>query len=51
METVNTNNYMIAGFIVAFLVMGVYILSMYLRSRNLKRDLETYRALDKPAKK
>lgn len=42
----NTDNYMIAGFIVSFVVMGVYLLSMYARSRNLKRDLETYEALD-----
>lgn len=42
----NTDNYMIAGFIVSFVVMGVYLLSMYVRSRNLKRDLETYEALD-----
>lgn len=51
METINTDNYMIAGFVVAFLVMGIYVLSLYIRSRNLKRDLETYEALDKPDKK
>lgn len=50
METINTDNYMIAGFVVAFLVMGVYVLSLYIRSRNLKRDLETYEALDKDKK-
>jgi hypothetical protein len=31
--------------------MGIYLLSMYLRTRNLKRDLETYESMDTPAKK
>ena len=52
MDTVpNTDNYMIAGYVVSFVVMGIYLFSMYVRSRNLKRDLETYEALDKPDKK
>lgn len=50
METINTDGYMIAGFVVAFLVMGLYVLSMYLRRRNLERDLETYEALDRDKK-
>jgi hypothetical protein len=50
METVNTDGYMTAGYIVAFLVMGLYVFSLYVRNRNLKRDLETYEALDKEKK-
>jgi hypothetical protein len=50
METVNTDGYMVAGYIVAFVTMGIYLLSMYVRARNLKRDLETYEALDKEKK-
>lgn len=46
----NTDNYMIAGFIVSFVVMGIYLLSMFVRTRNLKRDLETYETLDKEKK-
>jgi hypothetical protein len=50
METVNTDGYMTAGYIVAFLVMGLYVFSIYIRNRNLKRDLETYESLDKEKK-
>ena len=50
MEPANTDNYMIAGYIVSFVTMGIYLLSMYLRSRNLKRDLETYEAMEKDGK-
>ncbi|GAB4498633.1 MAG: hypothetical protein OHK003_11570 [Anaerolineales bacterium] len=50
METINTDNYMVAGYVVAFVTMGIYLLSMYLRSRNLKRDLETYESMDKDQK-
>lgn len=38
--TPDTSAYMIAGYIVAFLVMGIYVLSLYIRNRNLKRELE-----------
>lgn len=46
MGPANTDNYMIAGFIVSFVTMGIYLLSMYIRSRNLNRDLETYESMD-----
>jgi len=45
--TPNTNGYMIAGYAVAFIVIGLYVLSMYLRNRNLHRDLTTLDELDK----
>jgi hypothetical protein len=52
METIpNTTNYMIAGFGVSFLTMGLYILSIYIRNKNLQRDLETLEAMDTPEKK
>ena len=42
METTpDTSGYMIAGYAIAFLVMGLYVLSIYLRHRNLSQDLET----------
>lgn len=42
---------MIAGYIVSFVTMGIYLLSMYLRTRNLKRDLETYKSMEAVDKK
>ncbi|MBP6179865.1 MAG: hypothetical protein KA473_02495 [Anaerolineales bacterium] len=53
LETIpDTSNYMIAGFVFTFVVMGIYVFSMYLRNNNLKRDAETLESLkeEKPAK-
>jgi uncharacterized membrane protein YciS (DUF1049 family) len=47
----DTSAYMIAGFIVSFLTMGIYVLSVYIRNKNLRRDLETLEAMDTPEKK
>jgi hypothetical protein len=35
-----TTSYMIAGYLVIFGVMAIYLLSLYLRQKNLKQDLE-----------
>ena len=35
-----TTNYMIAGYTVIFGVMFLYLVSLYIRQRNLKQDLE-----------
>ncbi len=35
-----TTNYMLLGYAVIFGVMLLYVLSLYLRQRNLERDLE-----------
>ena len=43
----DTSGYMIAGYVFAFVVMGIYVFSMYLRNANLKRDAETLEALQK----
>ena len=52
MESIpNTDQYMIAGYVVSFLTMGIYVLSMYIRSKNLKRDLETLEEMDASEKK
>jgi len=53
MESIpDTSGYMIAGFVVSFVTMGVYVLSLYIRNRNLTRDVETLKSLDeKPSKK
>ena len=46
METPDTSTYMIAGFVVSFLTLGLYVLSLYVRNRNLRRDVETLESLD-----
>jgi hypothetical protein len=38
--TPDTSTYMFAGYIIAFLVMGIYIFSLYIRTKNLKAELE-----------
>ena len=43
--TPDTSGYMIAGYVLAFAVMGIYVASLYIRNRNLKRDLETLESL------
>ena len=37
--TPDTSGYMIAGYAIAFVVMGLYLASIYVRSRNLKQDM------------
>jgi hypothetical protein len=46
--TPDTSGYMIAGYAIAFIVMGLYVTSMYMRSRNLKQDMSTLEEMDKP---
>ena len=48
--TPDTSGYMIAGYVIAFLLMGLYVASMYLRSRNLKQDMTMLEEMDKPAR-
>jgi len=36
----NTTNYMIAGYVVIFGVMLIYLISLLIRQRNLQKDLE-----------
>ena len=49
--TPDTSGYMIAGYAVAFIVMGLYVASMYLRNRNLNQDKATLEEMDKAADK
>jgi hypothetical protein len=46
----DTSAYMIAGFSITFAVMGIYVLSLYLRNVNLKRDAEMLASLAKTEK-
>jgi CcmD family protein len=41
-----TTRFMIAGYVVIFSVMFLYILSLILRRRNLKRDLATLEEME-----
>lgn len=42
----DTSQYMIAGYAVAFGVMFIYVASLFIRSRNLKRDLSTLKDME-----
>ena len=37
----DTSQYMIAGYIISFVVMFLYVASLFIRFRNLNRDLST----------
>ena len=43
----DTSGYMIAGYAVAFVVMGFYVFSLYLRNRNLQQDLKVLEEMEK----
>ena len=45
--TPDTSGYMIAGYAVAFIVMGLYVFSLYLRNRNLQQDLTLLEEMEK----
>jgi hypothetical protein len=49
--TPDTSAYMIAGYALTFIVMGIYLASLYIRSANLKRDQETLESLKSETKK
>ena len=41
-----TTNYMILGYTVIFGVLAIYLISLYVRNRNLKREVELLEELD-----
>ncbi len=41
----DTSGYMIAGYVVFFLVTAVYLFSFFIRSRNLNQDLSTLESM------
>jgi hypothetical protein len=47
--TPNTDSYMIAGYVVFFIVMILYLGSLVLRHRNLVQDYEVLQELDTEA--
>lgn len=44
--TPDTTNYLVLGYTVFTVVMGLYLVSLVLRQRNLKRDLELMKELE-----
>lgn len=42
----NTNSYYIAGYAIFFLVMGIYLASLVIRSKNLRAEYELLKDLD-----
>jgi len=42
----DTTTFMIAGYAVIFGVMLLYIISLYIRKRNLERDLEVLQEIE-----
>lgn len=44
--TPDTSAYLIAGYGIAFLIMGIYIFSLYIRSKNLKAELDILESLE-----
>lgn len=47
--TPDTSGYMIAGYAVVFIILAVYAASLYLRSRNLKQDMDMLTEIEKHA--
>jgi hypothetical protein len=45
--TPDTSGYMVAGFIVAFTVMGIYVASLIIRWRNLNQDQQLLEEMEK----
>lgn len=47
--TPDTSSYMIAGFVLTFLILAVYVASLYIRHRNLKQDMDMLAEMEIPA--
>jgi hypothetical protein len=47
--TPDTSEYMIAGYIISFVVMGLYLASIYIRNRNLRQDISMLEEMEKTA--
>lgn len=46
--TPDTSGYMIAGYAITFLVLAVYVASLYVRNRNLKQDMDMLAEMEQP---
>ncbi len=43
----DTSGYMVAGYAIAFAVMIIYVASLFIRFRNLQRDMSMLEEMDK----
>lgn len=43
----DTSQYMVAGYAISFGVMLIYVASLYIRFRNLDRDMSMFEEMDK----
>ena len=48
--TPDTSGYMIAGYATAFIILALYVVSLYLRNRNLDQDLSVLAEMEPPSK-
>ena len=46
LQTPDTSQYMIAGYAIAFGVMFLYVASLFIRYRNLNRDITLFKEMD-----
>jgi hypothetical protein len=49
--TPDTSGYMIAGYATTFIILAIYVTSLFLRQRNLKQDMDMLAELEKTAEK
>ena len=42
----DTSRYMIAGYVIFFLISAIYVLSLIVRRRNLDQDLKTLQSME-----
>ncbi len=47
--TPDTSVYMIAGYSIFFLITVIYLVSLFIRARNLRQDLDTLETMEKEA--
>ena len=46
----DTSAYMIAGYVVFFIIATIYIVSLFVRSHNINQDMSTLEAIEKENK-
>lgn len=47
--TPDTSGYMIAGYVLTFVILGLYVASMILRNRNYQQDMSLLEEMEKAA--
>jgi hypothetical protein len=49
--TPDTSGYMIAGYVITFVILGMYVVSMILRNRNYQQDISMLEEMEKESSK